>query len=352
MAFTEVRDLLYLDFEKAASIWSQFEGGLRERVAITDDDGKGQKAGVKFGIPKIAEATLGAEYAQKRSTLETKILHHDILNRVDDELSGLNLVIDLSASIEADESSPEAVRAAVRGYPYVKATGACVIEDYPRILAISERFFDVINFVARCGMESLKQAPEYVAFQQQIEAAKDKVRKTHDHNKKAIATKQLQALESSLGGMAAKQLSGVEQWLLDGIKVWIDTFMPNRINFRTYPFPKCPSFQVFCNLKRDCFVDQDPQHLLYGYGNRPNVPLTVFGLITSIPEAIDSRFDPMAEFGESQSGSEQIAFERGFRQLFGAMDGIEAFMRYSRYPNITVHPISVYRSFAVGESRK
>lgn len=92
----DVRDLLYLDFDKASSIWSQFEGGLRERVAVTDDDGKGQKAGVKFGIPKIAEATLGADYAQKRSTLETKILHHDVLNRVDDELSSCNLVFDVS----------------------------------------------------------------------------------------------------------------------------------------------------------------------------------------------------------------------------------------------------------------
>ena len=109
----EVRDLLYLDFDKAASIWSQFEGGLRERVSFTDDHGKGQKAGVKFGIPRIAEANLGADYAQKRSTLETKILHHDILNRVDEDLSGLELVFDISESVDPSESSPENIRSAI-----------------------------------------------------------------------------------------------------------------------------------------------------------------------------------------------------------------------------------------------
>src|SRR4051812_34408019 len=57
-----VRDLLYLDFDKAASIWSQFEEGLLERISETEDSGKDRTAGTKFGIPKLAEASLGVEY--------------------------------------------------------------------------------------------------------------------------------------------------------------------------------------------------------------------------------------------------------------------------------------------------
>ena len=172
----DVRDLVYLDFDKASSIWSQFEGGLRERVSITEDDGKGQNMGVKFGIPKVAEATLGADYAQKRSTLETKILHHDVLNRVDTELSDRGLVFDVSRTIDDSETDPENIHNAIGRSPYVKATGQCVIEDYPRILSICEKYNDIIKFIGKCGMQSIEQSPEYLELQVQIEDARKKVR--------------------------------------------------------------------------------------------------------------------------------------------------------------------------------
>ena len=54
-----LRDLLYPDFDKAASIWSQFEEGLLERMSVTEDAGKNRTAGTKFGIPGIAQASLG-----------------------------------------------------------------------------------------------------------------------------------------------------------------------------------------------------------------------------------------------------------------------------------------------------
>jgi hypothetical protein len=81
--------------------------------------------------------------------------------------------------------------------------------------------------------------------------------------------------------------------------------MPSRINLRIYPFPNCPSFQVLCNLKSECFLDSDLEHLLYGYGNRPNVPLAVFGLITSIPDKAKPTFDPMKEFEMTSERSDE-----------------------------------------------
>jgi hypothetical protein len=61
-----IRDILYLDFDKAASIWSQFDEGLLERVSVTEDAGKDRAAGTKFGIPGVAEASLGVDYLQKK----------------------------------------------------------------------------------------------------------------------------------------------------------------------------------------------------------------------------------------------------------------------------------------------
>jgi hypothetical protein len=43
--------------------------------------------------------------------------------------------------------------------------------------------------------------------------------------------------------------------------------------------------------------------------------------------------------------TDKMEFEKAFRVVFSAMDNLEDFMRYSRYPNVTIHPIAVYRSF-------
>ena len=133
-----LRDLLYLDFEKAASIWSQFEEGLLESVSVTEDTGKDRSAGTKFGIPGVAEANLGVDYIQKRSTLQSKTLHHDVLTRVEKRLDESGLVTDLS-SVPTDESSAETIRAALDDRSYVRAEGWGVIDDYRRILAICRR---------------------------------------------------------------------------------------------------------------------------------------------------------------------------------------------------------------------
>jgi hypothetical protein len=136
-----IRDLLYLDFDKAASIWSQFEEGLVERTSITDDLGKERAAGTKFGIPGVAEANLGVEYQNKRSILQTKTLHHDVLNSVERRLSQEELVVDLS-KINKDESSPTKIREFIGSRPYLRAEGTSVLEDYKRIVAISQKFND------------------------------------------------------------------------------------------------------------------------------------------------------------------------------------------------------------------
>jgi hypothetical protein len=344
MAEGEIRDLLYLDFEKAASIWSQFEGGLRQQLSITKDESKEETAGVRFGIPKVAEASLGVDYAGKRSILESKVLHHDILQGIDSALTETGLVVDLMRRVSPTESDPQSIRDAIGMCPYIKAAGTSVIEDYSRILSISERFNDIVGFVSQCAMQT---SPDFLRLQNNLTSLRAESRTNKERNKKAVLNQKLQAAEKNLQLMLESNIGKLDEWLIDGIKMWITTFMPTRINFRVYPFPSCPSFQIICNLKRDCFVDQDAAHLLYGYGNRPNVPLAVFGLLTSIPEPdSDTEFDPLEEFNSSNNeSSEQVVFEKAFRELFGAMDNIEAFMRYSRYPNVTVHPIAVYRSF-------
>jgi hypothetical protein len=69
MESMQIRDLLYFDFDKAASIWSQFAGGLRERISITEDKVEDHSTSTRIGIPKLAEAGFGAEKTDTTSVL-------------------------------------------------------------------------------------------------------------------------------------------------------------------------------------------------------------------------------------------------------------------------------------------
>jgi hypothetical protein len=220
-----------------------------------------------------------------------------------------------------------------------------VIEDYRRILAISSKFNEIVEFLAQAAQDTLKKSAEYQELQAMLTSARQAVDNIPDRNKKASERARVKVLQKQTEAMLKPQVEKIDSWLLNGIQLWINTFMPTRINFRIYPFASSPSFQVLCNLKRECFVDQDLEHLLYGYGNRPSVALSVFGLITALPPKDGVLFDPLKEFENAGELTEREAFERALRAMFGAMDEIEAFVRFFRYPNVTVHPIAVYRSF-------
>jgi hypothetical protein len=261
---------------------------------------------------------------------------------------GAVLVTDLSDIVAKEESSAEKIRNAIANRAYLQAHGVAVIEDYGRILTISEKFRELVTFLTKASQRTLKESAEYKEIEETLEETKKVAERTPDRNRKATLRDRAKTMQRRLDDLTKPQIDQIEPWILEGVQLWINTFMAGRVNLRIYPFPNCPSFQVLCNLKRQCFVDSDPEHLLYGYGGRPNIPLAVFGLITSLPSATGPDFNPMKEF---ESKVEALALEQAFREMLGALETIEAVMRFSRYPNVTVHPIAVYRSFSQKDSK-
>jgi hypothetical protein len=112
---------------------------------------------------------------------------------------------------------------------------------------------------------------------------------------------------------------------------------------------------LIANLKRNCFVDEDLEHLLYGYSAQPNLQLTVFGLVTSLPPPEDERrFNiygsetdtavAVAKADADKSEGERVeSFERAFSAMFPAIQGMEKFTSFHHYPRVILHPIAVYR---------
>jgi hypothetical protein len=252
MSTPKIRDLLYFDLDKASSLLSQFEWGLIDQISITQDETDSESGGAKVWIPQVAELNFGADRQKKHSIFETKKLHHDILNRIETQLTQAELVVDLTSSLEKDENSADRIREVIGDKPYVKAQGWSVIEDYQRIMSITSRLNEIIGFISQSQIHGIKQNSEFVELQAQIETKRQEIKQIKDRNQKTLETTKLKALESQVEKAlaSATTTSGLEQWLLDGIKQWIDTFMPDRINFRIYPFENIPSFQVLCNLKR------------------------------------------------------------------------------------------------------
>lgn len=345
MFIVVIKDLIYFDFNKAASIWSQFEGGLRERITLNEDTSIDQSAGVKLGIPHFAEAKLGTEYEKITSVLETKFLHHDLLNKIEDRLNEQGLVIDLNEKVNTDESSPDTIREVISDTPYIKATGWSFIEDYNRVHFIAENFNKLIASITTSTLENIKLSPQYVELQTELNDKREQIKSISDRNQRAVIRSKIDSIESSIKQMLVSPVPPLANWVVENIKLWIDTFFPTRINLRIFPFESCPSFQIICNLKRDCFVDQDLEHLYFGYGSQPNIPLSVFGLITSLPSKLENQFNPMIEYESQNKLTDKEQFEKGFRTAFLANKTLEDLIRFSRYPNATVHPIAVFRQF-------
>lgn len=131
---------------------------------------------------------------------------------------------------------------------------------------------------------------------------------------------------------------------MQGIMQFIDLFKPDHINLRVYPFESAPGFQLLANLKDRCFIDGDLENFAFAYGIKPNVKLTLLGLVTSMPPKDAPSFDPLQEFQNDADVGQQKAFEKAFRQVFNSFEEMEKLVRFTRYPNVTLFPIALYRT--------
>ena len=137
-----------------------------------------------------------------------------------------------------------------------------------------------------------------------------------------------------------------QNWQLEGIKLFIQSIMSSGISLRLYPFEEIPDLQIVANLKRDCFVEQDLDHILFTYTSQPNVKLTVLGLITSMPEIEGHPFFTDLQPGDQlQDPLHQLS--TAFQQIFDAIMAVEEFGRLTWYPSISIYPLALYRNIRV-----
>lgn len=339
-------DYIYVDLNKIISLYSQLTGGVvelreenREGIHTSDN-----KRNYDF---KVFKHDAGGSDQDKSGMKEVIKPHHSLLTELEDELATNGYLVDLTVPSGLRSFRDIDFRNQLKNSFCVKIGGRAVVEDYERIKSISQVFPEIVKLINKSGESTMRQSPAFLALQSQLEQVDREIRQIKDRKDRASKEQQLKTAKKSIDDLllTATKVGAVDQWILDGLKTWIDAFLPGIVNLRIYPSSDRPDEHVFGHLKKQCFEDSDPNSFHFTYGSLPTESLTMIGIITSVPTEDSDPFKPLAEF-EKATLVDNESIENAFRGVFRGFDGFEQMIRTCRYPRILVHPLMIYRSVA------
>ena len=334
-----IKDLIYFDYDKAKSLHSQLSGGLLQEItrAVENEEGGNTKVGVDI---KIFKADTGLNEKEKTIRTERIELFHELLNDVENKLNDCGILKDLNN--EFDTSFNDFLKK-VPNYTYVKASGWCTFENYERLKIVLENFNEIQRLIYS---SVLQDHPDVLELKKQIDEKKKSLKRVHNQKELNTLNSIEKRLDKSIEDNSDAQL--LEETLVERLQLFLSTLNPNRLNFRLLPFDDFPEFQILANLKDEFLANGSFENTIYTYGSRPNVKLTIFGIITNCPQLEDPRTNPSDEFMYIED-SEQSAvktYDKVFRGVFSAMEGLEKFFEVY-HPKVSVSPIGIYREIVV-----
>jgi len=334
-----VKDLIYFDYDKAKSLNSQLSGGIVSEITRAIEEQGGLQSEFGFDI-KLLKAKVGATADEKTIKTERIELYHELLNEVENKLTDKKVLKDLNQALTTDGKSFNDFLGNLPKYTYVKATGWSSFEDYGRFKNIMSNFNDVQRLIYASALEN---NPEIIAQKKQINELKRSLKKSQNHKE----LNRLKAAEKNFDKIIEEQSEAklLDETFVERVKIFLDTFSPNRLNFRLAPFDDFSEFQILANLKSQYLVNGDFENVIYTYGSRPNIKLSIFGVITSCPQENDVRVDLNEEylaFDENEL-TEEAVYDKAFRNMFASFENFEKFFFVPSFPKIAISPIGIYR---------
>jgi hypothetical protein len=340
-----LNDFIYVDLSKVISLYSQLTGGVVEALERNSERSSSSDNKRSYDF-RVFRHDAGGTDIDRHASRETVKPHHALLKELEAILEQEGYMADLTA-LGLPSLRDAAFRSQLKKTFCVKVTGRAVIEDYARIKGIAEAFPEVVQLVNKSIESKILKSDNYREVQDQISAREIALKQIKDRNKRSEAESQLREAKRKLVELVAdaSRLKGVEQWILEGVSTWIDTFLPGIVNLRVYPVTERPDEHVFGHLKKDCFEDVSTNSFHFTYGSFPTEELTLIGIITSVPNEEGEQFKPLKEFERPDLGNSE-SVEQAFRGVFRGSDGMEQMIRTCRFPRVLVHPLVVYRSVA------
>lgn len=337
-------DYLYVDLPKVISIYSQITGGIVESRETTREHARSADNKRNYDF-KVFRHDAGGTANDRNGVKELIKPHHSLLAELESELVAQGYLLDLTTQTPSPSLRDPQVRKLLSTSLCVKVTGRTVIEDYDRLKGIAKAFPEVTKFVNNSIVSGIKDAAEYKELSGQLEFLATQVKGEKDRSVKARKEAEIKKAKATLANLAtsAATIGNVDQWILDGLKTWIDTFLPGIINLRLYPSLDHPDEQFFGHMKREYFEDQDQASFHFTYGSVLTEPISLIGIVTAIPPEMEDAFEPLSEFKREDLASEE-SIEQAFRGVFRGFDGLEQMIRTCRFPRVLVQPLIVYRS--------
>jgi hypothetical protein len=233
----------------------------------------------------------------------------------------------------------------------VKVTGRAMIEDYQRIRKSMEALPDGVAFVNKSVQASVRSTDDFRQTELTIAAEAEQLKEDSDRDSRAASQSRIAQMKSDLDDAinAATTVNGAEQWVLDGLKSWIDNHLIGIINLRVYPSLDRADEQVFGHLKRECFSESNLESLHSAQSSVLAYPITLIGIVTAVPTDEADPFNPLAEFDREVLSNSQT-LEKGNREVLKSIDALDRLTRGCHYPRVMVQPLLVYRSFAPNPS--
>lgn len=338
-----IKDLIYFDYEKAKSLNSQLSGGLISELtrAIEKEGGLDAETGIDI---KLFKAKVGGSEREKSVSTEKIELYHELLNQIERQLTEKDILKNLNTTFETSGGSFNDFLLKLPNFTYVKTSGWSSFEDYERFKRIMANFNDIQRLIFSSAIEN---NPGIITIKKQINDLKRGLKKV-PNPKEAI---RLKAIEKNFDEELEKasDASFLDETFIERIKIFLDTFTPNRLNFRLLPFDMFSEFQILANLKSEYLVNGDFENLIYTYGSRPNIKLTAFGIISSCPQIEDNRVNHSDEFlsYDDDELTEDMVYNKAFRSVFNSFENFEKFFFVPRYPKIAISPIAIYREVSL-----
>ncbi len=338
-----IKDLIYFDYDKAKSLNSQLSGGLISELTRAIEEEGGSSSDFGFDI-KLLKGKIAASDSERTIRTEKIEVYHELLNEIERKLTEHKVLKDLNQSLTKDGKSFNDFLNNVPNYTYIKASGWSSFEDYGRFKNIMSNFNEIQRLIYASVIEN---NPEIIEQKAQINDLKRGLQKSSNHKELA----KLKAIEKSFDKTIQEHSEAnlLDETFVERVKTFLDTFSPNRLNFRLAPFNDFPEFQILSNLKSQYLVNGDFENVIYTYGSRPNIKLSVFGVITSCPREKDIRVDLNDEYlrYEDSELSEEAAYDKIFRNVFSSFENFEKFFFVPSYPKIAISPIGIYREVII-----
>lgn len=330
------------------SLFSQLGGGLIVEEEKNQEQTATGKAGFDIRLPML-QAGLGGSLSELAGRVQRTRLHHDILERVERELEDRHHIAEIDEkSFSSSSDKGDSLYDELSHKGFVRISGQFSFESYKQMREMIRDLPELYEFIMRCGIEN---NPEFLLAKEQVEQLEQEAERASSHEKKAKlreAKNERKKLDEIVKNSGNELIA---EWLRTGISRFIEVFHPNLIAVRVFPWPDAPEAHVIGRLSPEHLVDGDYSNLIFSYGQTPTVTLTLLGSVASVPPPDGMDFDPLseetldaleeryAELGDTESAS----FETQFRRLGSAIRNFEKFVRLSRYPNVTVIPLAIYR---------